>query len=165
METEGGEVIRVGDEDIKENGEILAQAFSGGVAVQELDKIANKITVVREENEEKIRDVVYVGEAPAPSKIVFSTSCKPKGKERARDVSPSPAPKRKGHPQNGLVEIHVAFTRMLFVVYVVFTYSLHMLSRCICCRVAYATYYSYVTSLHIYPHLLYCIHIHHMCSR
>ena len=61
------------------------------------------------------------------------------------------------------VEIHVAFTRTLFVAYVVFTYSLHMLSRCICCRVAYAAYYSYLTSLHIYPHLLYCIH--YMCSR
>ena len=102
METKGGEVIRVGDEDIKENGAIFAQAFSMGVAVQELDETVNKITVVREESEEEIRDAVYVGGAPAPSKIVFLTPRKPKGKERARDVSPSPAPKRKGHPQNGL---------------------------------------------------------------
>ena len=102
METEGGEEIRVGEEDIKENGAIFAQVLSVGVAVQELDETANKITVVREENEEEIRDVVYVGEAPAPSKMVFSTPRKPKGKERARDVSPSPAPKRKGHPQSGL---------------------------------------------------------------
>ena len=83
METEEGEVIRVGDEDIKENGAIFAQAFSVEVAVQELDETVNKITVVREENEKEIRDVVYVGEALAPSKIVFSTLCKPKGKERA----------------------------------------------------------------------------------
>ena len=95
-------MIRVGDEDIRENGAIFVQAFSVGVAVQELDKTANKITVVREENEEETRDVVYVAEAPAPSKIVFSTPRKPKGKERAKDVSPSPAPKRKRHPQSGL---------------------------------------------------------------
>ena len=30
------------------------------------------------------------------------------------------------------VEIHIAFTRILFVTYIVFTYSLHMLSYYIC---------------------------------
>ena len=31
-----------------------------GVAVQELDEIVNEITIVREGNEEEIKDVVYV---------------------------------------------------------------------------------------------------------
>ena len=102
MEMEGGEVIRVRHEEIKENGAIFAQAFSMGVTVQVLDRTANKVTVIRIENEEEIRDVVYIGEASALSGIVFLTPRKAKEKGRARDISPSLAPKRRGRPQSGL---------------------------------------------------------------
>ena len=94
---DGGEVVRVGQDKVKENGALLADLIAYGIAVQELDDTA---VVVREENESEVRDMVHVG--GAPNGMVFTTSRKDKGKERAREGSPSPAPRRKGQAQSGL---------------------------------------------------------------
>src|SRR5258706_338028 len=94
---DGGEVVRVGQDKVKENGALLADLIAYGIAVQELDDTA---VVVREENESEVRDMVHVG--GAPNGMVFMTPRKDKGKERAREGSPSPAPRRKGQAQSGL---------------------------------------------------------------
>ena len=92
METEGGEVVVVGVEQLQSCGAELANNFAQGIAMQEL---TGDMTVVREEHEEEIRDVVYV--SGVPTNQYFATPRKDKGKERARNVSPSPASKRKAH--------------------------------------------------------------------
>ena len=97
LETEGGEVMRVGEEELKRNEAIYAQAFAQGVAVQELTKVAE--VVIREETDKEIRDIVYVNGAPTGAS--FMTPRKNKGKERAKEVSLSPAPKGK-KSQSGL---------------------------------------------------------------
>ena len=60
METEGGEVVVVGVEQLQNCGAELANNFAQGIAMQEL---TGNMTVVREEHEKEIRDVVYVSGA------------------------------------------------------------------------------------------------------
>jgi len=98
LETEGEEIVKVGEEELKGNEAIYADLFAHGIAVQELEDFAEM--VIREESETEIRDVVHVNGVPTGA--LFTTPRKNKGKERARDVSPSPAPRRRGQTQTGL---------------------------------------------------------------
>ena len=98
LASEGEEVIKVGEEEVKGNEAMYAGLFAQGIAIQELDNM--KEIVIREENETEIRDVIYVEGVPTGD--LFKTPRKVKGKERAREVSPSPAPKKKGWAQVGL---------------------------------------------------------------
>lgn len=97
MEMEGGEIVEVEIEQLQNCGAELANNFAQGIAVQELNK---NMTVVREEYEEEIRDMLYISGALVGK--YFAMPRKDKGKERAREVSPSLALKRKSHSQGGL---------------------------------------------------------------
>ena len=93
MDAEDGAIMEVGGSELEKNESEWAETFKQGVAVQEVDEEGT--TVVREESEGEIRDVVHV--KGLLTVMFFHTPKKDKGKDRAREVSPSPAPKRKTH--------------------------------------------------------------------